>query len=306
MKSIVRFLICLWLLTIGFGVSSAWAGNKELFLDGNGDYVEVIQDIPEINFTIELQFRTLLPNVGIFGVLAGPSGQSGHDRHIYLRDGFLQQRVWADETINSVNSGYNDGLWHHYAMVVERGVGQKMYVDGQIKSSGGKDQSDFYWQDRFWIGFSNDALDRFFAGLIDEVRIWNYARTQAEIQATMNTTLKGNEPGLVGYWNFDDGTANDSSPYRNHGTLQGNAKIVPHVTLMPPLYQRAVALNNSVSLSWRTIIDPTGQFDHYAIYRATRPFSSISGMTPIGKVADINVTNYLDNIAINGKNTIMP
>jgi hypothetical protein len=76
---------------------------KVLSLDGEGDCVEVIQDIPEINFTIELRFRTLSPNVGVFGVLAGPSGQSGHDRHIYLKGGFLRQRIWEDETITSAN-----------------------------------------------------------------------------------------------------------------------------------------------------------------------------------------------------------
>ena len=42
----------------------------------------------------------------------------------------------------------------------------------------------------------------------------------------MNTRLTGNEPGLVGYWNFDDGTANDLSPFGNHGELGGDAKII--------------------------------------------------------------------------------
>jgi hypothetical protein len=42
----------------------------------------------------------------------------------------------------------------------------------------------------------------------------------------MNTTLTGNEPGLVGYWDFDDGTANDLSPNRNDGTLYAGATIV--------------------------------------------------------------------------------
>jgi hypothetical protein len=40
-------------------------------------------------------------------------------------------------------------------------------------------------------------------GAIDEVRIWSIARSQADIQSTMNTTLTGSEPGLVGYWKLD-------------------------------------------------------------------------------------------------------
>jgi len=43
--------------------------------------------------------------------------------------------------------------------------------------------------------------------LFDELRIWNMAKTQAEIQSSMNTELAGNEPGLVAYYNFNQGTA---------------------------------------------------------------------------------------------------
>ncbi|MSU34372.1 MAG: carboxypeptidase regulatory-like domain-containing protein [Pedosphaera sp.] len=42
----------------------------------------------------------------------------------------------------------------------------------------------------------------------------------------MFKTLQGNEPGLVGHWNFNDNTANDASPGRHHGALKENAKIV--------------------------------------------------------------------------------
>jgi len=41
-----------------------------------------------------------------------------------------------------------------------------------------------------------------FAGSIDEVRMWNIAKTQSEIQAAMNTTLQGNESNLAAYYNL--------------------------------------------------------------------------------------------------------
>ncbi len=61
-----------------------------------------------------------------------------------------------------------------------------------------------------------------FQGKIDDVRIWNTARTQAQIQADMNTQLTGNEAGLVGYWNFNEGTgtiANDATANANQASL---------------------------------------------------------------------------------------
>jgi hypothetical protein len=58
-------------------------------------------------------------------------------------------------------------------------------------------------------------------GQMDEVRVWNYARTREQIRDNLFTTLTGKETGLVGYWNFDDGNANDLAPGQHHGTLFG-------------------------------------------------------------------------------------
>lgn len=60
--------------------------------------------------------------------------------------------------------------------------------------------------------------------ILDDIRLWNVALTQQEIQANMNKELTGNEPGLVGYWKFNEGsgtTALDSTPNANHGTING-------------------------------------------------------------------------------------
>ncbi len=70
-----------------------------------------------------------------------------------------------------------------------------------------------------------------FIGQIDEVRIWNIARTEDEISADMNKQLNGDEPGLVGYWKFDEETEGkivDTSPNKNNGNLIGNAKLEPY------------------------------------------------------------------------------
>ena len=44
-------------------------------------------------------------------------------------------------------------------------------------------------------------------GAIDELRVWNTARSQAEIQKSMLETLTGTESGLVGYWQFEEDAA---------------------------------------------------------------------------------------------------
>ena len=70
-----------------------------------------------------------------------------------------------------------------------------------------------------------------FQGAMDDLRIWNYARTQAQIDSTMNAKLMGNEPGLVGYWDFgqssSDTYALDRTGNGNNGQLVGGVHFVP-------------------------------------------------------------------------------
>lgn len=74
------------------------------------------------------------------------------------------------------------------------------------------------------IGSGNyDGSDKqLFKGNIDQVRIWNTIRTDAEILASYNKCLTGNETGLLMLWQFEEGTgtiATDLSGNNNHGTL---------------------------------------------------------------------------------------
>jgi len=61
-----------------------------------------------------------------------------------------------------------------------------------------------------------------FCGLIDEVRLWDVARSQAQIQSGLYRVLRGDEPGLVGYWRFNEGSGqevHDLAGYDNYGRL---------------------------------------------------------------------------------------
>ena len=64
------------------------------------------------------------------------------------------------------------------------------------------------------------------------LRIWNIARSEADIRSDMHMQLNGDEPGLVAYWNFDeetDGIISDVSPNQNDGKLVGNSKLVDYI-----------------------------------------------------------------------------
>ena len=44
-----------------------------------------------------------------------------------------------------------------------------------------------------------------FDGKMDELRVWNLSRSVADISRDMKVILKGDEPGLIAYYHFDEG-----------------------------------------------------------------------------------------------------
>ena len=125
----------------------------------------------------------------------------------------------------------NDGQWHHVAIVVPSTAGSLndvlLYVDGveETTSGGSGNAINTSTANNFNIGRSASQTDRFFAGLMSDVRIWNVGRTAAEIAANKDVRLSGNEPGLVGYWKLNENsgtTAPDSSPSGFNGVFVGS------------------------------------------------------------------------------------
>jgi len=74
-----------------------------------------------------------------------------------------------------------------------------------------------------------------YPGIIDEVRIWNIARSAVEIQENMNRYLTGAETGLVGYWQMNEGNGTiiaDSTANKHDGALT-NANWAQGIRFVP-------------------------------------------------------------------------
>lgn len=61
----------------------------------------------------------------------------------------------------------------------------------------------------------------------------------------------------------------------------------------------AMAGDAIVSLSWTPYISRPG-FQHFAVYRAEAPFTTVTGMTPIATIANAQATAYDDTQVVNG------
>jgi len=220
--------------------------NRALSLDGEADYVCVADSQSLRSFknaiTIEVWFK-----VSSFYAEDG-AVNSIIRKNIApnVENFFLRFRNVAGKPAVEMSIGYDIetlrapyefavGTWYHVAGTYD-GSAMAFFVNGvSIKSqkvSGPLyiDQSDLF----IGRGDPEFSFGEYFHGALDEIRIWNVARSPEEIQAAMKSPLTGKEEGLVAYWNFDDGTAKDLSGHGNDGILNGDAQIVesPHPALL--------------------------------------------------------------------------
>lgn len=120
------------------------------------------------------------------------------------------------------NTGYTPPAnhWTHLAYTYDGSVG-RFYVNGSLFNSTTKgDSSVISSLSYFSIGRDAHMNNYYYKGDMSEVRVWNVARTQAEIQSTMYISLSGIEPKLVAYYPLDavsNKTVIDKSSYKLNG-----------------------------------------------------------------------------------------
>ena len=200
-----------------------------LLFDGvtDDDYVSVPTTTgdelnPEFNLTVECWVKL------------DSAASATHRPHLITRrnsyglivetDGYARFFVFTDLWSSTASSTpINPNQWYHLAATFNRDVG-RLYVNGVLEGTTA------VIDDTLNQNFENvriGALDITQGidntnGMIEEVRIWNVTRTEAEIQASMNQTIPGSTSGLVGYWRLDESTgttAVDQTSYNNDGTL---------------------------------------------------------------------------------------
>ncbi len=116
--------------------------------------------------------------------------------------------------------------WHHIAGTYD-GVDIRLYVDGALRNTSPAGSSISYVSNNTLIGAdagSGSTPDgEYFSGKLDEVRIWNVARSVTDIQANMYKELAGSESGLVAYYKLNE-TTGDTADNAAGESLDGTLK----------------------------------------------------------------------------------
>jgi hypothetical protein len=196
-------------------------GNALKF-DGSDDYVETpnLSALNPSTFTYEFWARV----DGGYGTYRCPVSSRYWDGTCYGVNFYANDANNWDATLGTgvgganwagvVGSAVQNGVWTHLASTYD-GTTFRFYINGEL-------QGDTV------VAFSPNTTtplqlgrvadgDAYFNGAIDEVRIWNVARTPEQIQATMNTPFTEPQSGLVGYWQLNENTG-----MRAHDLISGN------------------------------------------------------------------------------------
>ena len=218
------------LLAVPARTAFAQTTNQILSLDGNGSYVTVPNspDLYLSNFTLEAWVNAASTNSGEHAVIAKQYsiyrtgyrlGLSGNTPDLGADDG-------SNPTVTVSTQVIDAGTWHHLCGTYDGSV-FRVYVDGFL--SGSQVSTIQLQSSSFPLYLGQEPVNgqtRYFSGMVDEVRIWNTARSPDEINATRFCRLTGTETNLVAYWTFDDGTARDLTGHGHNGTFSGHAQVI--------------------------------------------------------------------------------
>ncbi len=147
------------------------------------------------------------------------------------------------------------GVWYHLAATYD-GSFIRLYVNGVMESSLAKTGNlrAFPAATKLSMGsWPNPGNDfRRFSGNIDEVSIWNKALSPAQINNLMVnpenlTGLNYDTLNLLGYWNFNNGTADDLTAFANHGTVCSDIILPIKLSSFD-----VSAVDRSVEINWQT------------------------------------------------------
>ncbi len=116
------------------------------------------------------------------------------------------------------------GKWCHLAVTLDASGLLNIYLDGEHKSTSSAGPQTLNLTTDCFVGRSYNN-NRWWPGMICETRVWNKARTQEEIAASMYRVAPTSE-GLVAYWKFDEGSGNTIADHTGNGSpITANATL---------------------------------------------------------------------------------
>jgi len=219
----------------GSGGSGPCGGNAIQF-DGSATFAttpRLVQD----DFTLEawIQTSTASPTGTSYfqgvGLIYADVPFNANDFGTSILNNHIALGIGNPDTTVEGTTNVTTGQWVHVATTRTRSTGGiSVIVNGVLERSATAPNIGALTAPTTIALGANNGDGIYYTGLMDEVRIWNVARSAATIAANMNRRLSGTEAGLVGYWRLDEtsGTvALDASPSASNAVFVGTPAHVP-------------------------------------------------------------------------------
>jgi hypothetical protein len=211
------------------GTAYTFANNSYLSLKNVG-FVK-----PNVSEDITLSFWIKTANAKAGTIFSNGKGndEDGLQTSDYRNKWSVNMKSNGNLELLSENIPYNlttvsiaDDNWHHVAIVVKRGGSINTYVDALETASdssaniGGISGSKILIGARlFNSGFVNESIDNHFTGSLDEIRLWNTARSFEQIKRDRYFETDPFAVGLLLYVDFNKEDGNTSGPRYNHAGI---------------------------------------------------------------------------------------
>jgi hypothetical protein len=313
----------------GTGAANSWLsspvqfGDNGITLNGVTDQVNIpansLYDLS--SGTVEFWVNpTSLSST--FSTVLGNRGTGGVRYAVNLSS--TQIAIDNGSSIGTLNYSVPLATWTHLAFVND-GTQSTVYINGVPNGTipGGFGSAT---GQPLTVGIrknTSGADDEPFAGGIDEVRIWNTGQPATAILKNMDSTLLGNEPGLVGQFTFNDGNAGadntgmtaafDNTANTNDGVLTNLAmtgttsNIVSHSLTGIPLPIlltdfTASRQDNTALLQWQTALEENTR--EFLVQRSPdgTAFSNIGTVAAAGNSSITLDYSFVDGSPLAGNN----
>jgi len=187
----------------------------------------------------------------------------------------------------------SNNIWYHIAATYD-GSTWNLYLNGMPEATlnvGQPVRSDSIQHAGLGVALnSSGTASGHLDGVLDEARVWNYARTQAEIRSSINSQITTSQTDLVARWALDDGgtTVAGSAGTTVNGTVTGTGYnwIAPgapfNINLVPAQPALIQPLHTASGVSTSPTLEVT----------VSDPDSATLNVTFYGRVAGASAENF--------------
>ncbi|MCF8257068.1 MAG: PKD domain-containing protein [Flavobacteriales bacterium] len=216
----------LFVLPALWALSMVPAAAQALFNPGGASYVNIGDlDVAGTQITVEALVMSVGPSVNIVSKHTGP----GNVNYL-LRPGGVEITTSNGYIAAPANFSPQPNVCYHVAFTYD-GATVRYYVNGCLASSVAHSGTLVTNNLATAIGNQSNCQCEAWNGYIDEVRIWNVARAEADIQANMfdlpNPTVQA---GLQAYYKFNGDYTNAQGNAAWNGTPIGSPQLLANAT----------------------------------------------------------------------------